>query len=100
MDYQKQIQWISKGKQIGVSLTFEKNGEPCWSSVAVQKWNDVVQVYFYEILESQMAAENFIKDELHKFSSIEEALEYISKNTEATPEELAPLKGTKIFVPE
>ena len=46
-----------------------------------------------------MAAENFERDELIKFSSIEEAVNYFEKETILKLADLKPCKGQKVFNP-
>jgi len=94
------IRWIAGNKQIGRVFSFERNGELCWSSVAMQKWGDVIKVYVDEILESQMDAENYLREEILEFDSIESAIEFVSKSTMTDPEQLSPCKGQKIFNPK
>lgn len=93
------IGWILNNKQVGDTFSFEKDGELYWSSVAIQKWRDIFKVYVDEILDSQMAAENYFRDEILIFENIEEAIEFISTNTMSSPERLKPCKGQKIFNP-
>lgn len=97
---QNLTRWISGGKQIGKVFSFDRNGELCWSSVAIQKWGEVVKVYVDEILESQMDAEIYLREETLAFDSIESALEFVSNSTMAELEQLSPCKGQKIFNPE
>jgi hypothetical protein len=99
-DYQQLEKWILNGKQIGKLFSYDREGEPCWSSVAIQKWKDVIKVYVDEILESQMDSENYLRDEIIEFNTVESAINYISNNTMASPKDLSPCKGQKIFNPE
>ena len=99
-DYQKLIQWISDNKQVGKVFSFSRDGELCWSSVAIQKWKGVIKVYVDEIMESQMDAENYLREEILEFNTIESAIYYIATTTMTTPEELTPCKGQKIFNPD
>jgi tRNA threonylcarbamoyladenosine modification (KEOPS) complex Cgi121 subunit len=100
IDNQKLMRWLSSNKQIGESFSFNKEGEECFSSVAIQRWGDVYKVYVDEIMESQMACENYIRDEVLEFNSAEEAIEFVSIETMATLENLTPSKGQKIFDPQ
>jgi len=95
----KLIEWIAKNKQVGHSFSFEEGGELYWSSVAAQKWNGKFKVYVDEILDSQMACDNYLREEVIEFDSIQCAIEFISENTRCSPEKLAPCKGQKIFEP-
>jgi len=97
---QNLIRWISGNKQIGSVFSFERNGELCWSSVAIQKWGNVIKVYVDEIFEFQIDAENYLREEIVEFDSIESAIEFISSSTMAESEQLLPCKGQKIFNPE
>ena len=100
VDHQKLIQWISESKQVGKVFSYDRDGELCWSSVAIQKWKGVIKVYVDEIMESQMDAENYLREEIIVFDTIESAIDYISTTTMTAPEELTPCKGQKIFNPE
>ena len=97
---QKLARWVLENKQIGVVFSFEHHGAVYWSSVAIQKWQDVIKVYVDEILESQMHAENYSREEIAEHDSIESALEFVSTKTRAEPEMLFPCKGQKIFDPK
>jgi len=98
-DNKQLTQWISGNKQVGEVFSFEKDGELCWSSVAIQKWGNVFKVYVDEVLESQMDAENYLREEILVFDSIESAIEFVSTSTMTAPEKLSPCKGQKIFNP-
>ena len=91
--------WLSEGKQVGKVNSYELTGERYWTSVGIQKWGDVVKVYVDEILESEMDAENYLREEILEFTDVNSALAYIDKNTRVTLDEIAPCKGQKIFNP-
>ncbi len=93
------LSMIKSGKQLGKRFSYEKNSKTYWSSVGIQKHDGFYKVYIDEIEESQMAAENYEKDELMKFSDIEEAMNYLEKETILKLADLKPCKGRKIFNP-
>ena len=92
--------WIDSGKQIGKTFSFSENGVLHWSSVAIQKWKDVIKVHIDEIPEAQMSEEIYTKDEIVEFKKITDAIEYIIANAKVKPEDLKPCKGQKIFNPK
>lgn len=98
-DIEKIIEWIENGKQLGKVFSFVRNGKTIWSSVGIQKWQNVYKVYVDEIEEEQMDAEIYLRDEINKFDNIIDALNYIDKNTQTNSLELRPCKGQKVFNP-
>ncbi|TQF67862.1 hypothetical protein [Pseudoalteromonas luteoviolacea] len=96
---EKLISWLGANKQIGVVFDFDRVEGKYWSSVGVQKWNSVFKVYVDEILESEMDAENYAREEIVSFTSVEEAIDFVENDTNANLEQLAPCKGQKIFNP-
>ena len=88
------------GKQVGTSFVYAINEEKHWSSVGIQKWEGSIKVYVDEIAESQMVAENFIREETRKFITVKEALVFVEQNTRAELKDLAPCKGQKVFNPK
>ena len=100
LNREKLTNWLINNKQIGKTFSFEQNNELCWSSVGIQIWEGVVKVYVDEILESQMDAENYLREEILAFPDIDSALNYVADNTKAPVDELTPCKGQKIFNPK
>lgn len=93
-------QWLEEGKQIGKSFTYTKEGKEYYSSVGVQKWNDIYKFYFSEIEESQMAAyEDYLIEEIIEVSNLEELQNLLSQKALMHLEDLRPQKGQKIFNP-
>jgi len=97
---EQQHKWISEGRQLGIRFSFIRNGNLYWSSIGIQKWGGLLKVYVDEILESEMDAENYSREELLEFSNVDNALKFISENTIVNIENLKPCKGQKIFNPE
>lgn len=95
----KIIQLIEGEKQLGKVFSFIRDGHTIWSSVGIQKWEDVYKVYVDEIEEKSMDSENYIRDEIKKFNNLSDALKYINQNTEINSLELQPCKGQKVFNP-
>lgn len=96
----QQIKWIDNNKQIGTVFSYKKDNDTVWSSVALQKWQGKIKVYIDEILESQMVAENYMKEDISSFSTLESALNHIHNHSRADIKQLKPCKGQKIFNPE
>jgi len=96
-NYERLKNWISNNKQVGERFSYEKNGELCWSSVAIQQHEDKIVVFIDEIMESKMAAEEYLREEIIKFDNIDDALKYVSTSTRVCIDELKPCKGQKIF---
>ncbi len=93
------FRWVLAGKQVGVRASFELCGEVIWTSVGIQSWSERFRVYVDEIKESQMDAEEYSREEVRDFASVEEAAQYIDEHTRVTFEQLRPCKGQKIFNP-
>lgn len=91
---------INNGTQVGIRYSFLVGDEVCWSSVGLQKWEGKYKVFIDEILESKMPSEEYLREEIVSFDSIEIALEYIENNTKVKSSELAPCKGQRIFNPK
>lgn len=96
------IRWIEAGKQVGKSFYYEKNEQTYSQAVAIQKWNNFYIVYFFEILERNMARfEDFEDDEvLQRFENLIDALTFLESLTHIKATELTPLKGQRLFSPE
>ena len=95
----KLSRWILKNKQVGVVFSYDRDGELTWSSVAIQKHGNVIKVYVDEILDSEMNSENYLREEVVNFNNIRDAISYVSSDTMASIDNLAPCKGQKIFNP-
>lgn len=98
-DIEKIIQWIESGKQLGKVFSFECNGKTIWSSVGIQKWNDIYKVYVDEIEEEKMSDEEYRRNEIQRFVNISDAISYIDSKTKMNLMDLRPCKGQKIFNP-
>lgn len=92
--------WIEQGKQVGTTLSFSLSGETCWSSVAIQKHHNIYKLHVDEVLEKNMTAEIYTRNELHRFHTLEEAAQYVNQHTQARFELLQPCKGHRLFNPE
>jgi len=97
MSLEKVIGSIESGRQVGKRISYEIQGQPYYSIVAVQKWNGDYIVVIWEIAEKNMAAEVFDKDIEALLPSLEEAIAFVNKNSRADISELGPLKGSKAF---
>lgn len=91
---------IDSGKQLGKTFSFENQSEVYWSSVAIQKWNDVYKVYIDCISEKNMNAENYEYEYLETFEKLDDAAVYMKKKANIDINSLKPCKGSTIFNPE
>lgn len=91
---------LEKGKQIGKTFSFEKDGQIVWSSVAMQKWDNCYLLYIDEIFETNMAGEIYEKEFIQAFTTIEAATEHLETMTSLKFEDLKSLKGRRIFNPD
>ena len=98
-DLQRVRSWIEAGKQVGRSFTFVRNGMTYWSSVAVQKCKDGYKLYVDEIEEEYIQGEAYEREEVIFKSSLSEIEVLLQDTTALTIEQLAPLKGQKLFNP-
>lgn len=98
-DFKKVEHWLEDGKQLGKVISYKCGGKTFWSSVGIQKWQNYYKVYIDEIEEDKMASEEYARDEIKKFSTLTEALEFIQKNTKINTSDLNPCRGQKIFNP-
>ena len=96
---QKVRTWIEAGKQVGKSFSFVRNDVLFWSSVAVQKWNDGYKLYVDEIEEEYIQGENYLREDIIYRMTLSEIEDIIKETTSLRIDDLAPLKGQKIFNP-
>ena len=88
---------LNFGKQLGTSFSFKIGDEIFWSSVGIQKWEDLFRVYFNEVAESTMTMDVYQKEVVADFTKLRDALRFIELNTQTNIAELKPVKGQKIF---
>jgi hypothetical protein len=100
MEKEEIVHKIENGKQLGKSILSESNSKKIWLSVGIQKWHGYYMVSIDQIFEHNMASEVFEKEIKCKFLNLLEALEFISKNTGVSTDDLSTLKGQRIFNPE
>ena len=96
---EKIIEWIEKNKQVGKVYSYSSDTIIIWSSVGIQKWNNVYKVYIDEIEEEKMVAEEYLREESKCFDEVNKALKYVDNETQISVLELKPLKGQKVFDP-
>ena len=92
--------WIAQGKQVGASISWREDDQVYWSSVGVQSWSGKVLVSVDEIPESKMAAEEYTRDELVAFETVEDARAYVNDTTRVAFDERRPCRGQRLFNPE
>jgi hypothetical protein len=100
MDLTRFIQLVENGKQLGADIWKERDAEMIYESAGIQKWNGRYRVGVTIIAESDMAAEDFEVDEVSEFNTVEEAIEYLKKQSSVPVESMDVCKGQKIFSPE
>ena len=99
-DFERVRGWVEAGKQAGLTVEFSVAGEACWTSVAVQKWSGRYKVYVDEIKEAKMVAEEYEREDVRVFDTVDDAARYVSDRTRVKFEDLRPCKGQRIFNPE
>jgi hypothetical protein len=93
--------WIEAGKQIGARISFEDKGDTYWLSIAVQKWEGLYKLHLSKTAESRMRDLDYFDVEgTIRVACFEELAGLISSLSPFKIDELAPLKGQKIFNPE
>lgn len=93
------IRTIESGKQVGKLFSFQKDDITYWSSVGIQKHDGVFKVYIDVIAEPEMDAQNYEREEFSSFAKAQEAVSYVTSETNLDEEDLRPCKGQKIFNP-
>ena len=53
------------GLQVGKVYSYSSKNTTIWSSVGIQKWNNVYKVYIDEIEEKKMEAEEYLRKRLN-----------------------------------
>lgn len=99
MNKERLIELIEKGKVVGKVISYQQDEDVIWSDIAIQKRNDKYVAYINEIYEKNMWDEEYIMEELKSFDDINEAFDFIESSSKVTVEELAPMKGSKIYIP-
>ncbi|MEM6272615.1 MAG: hypothetical protein AAF998_24600 [Bacteroidota bacterium] len=90
---------LKSGQQLGKQFQFDEGSEKIWSAIAIQLWEGRYKVGWYEIAESKMAADDFRFDRVISFNTLEEATEFVAKNTPFTVADFRPFKGQRVFNP-
>jgi hypothetical protein len=91
------LKLIESGRQVGKRGYILRGGESIYQSMAIQgSWNGYV-AYYYEIPEAQMGVDEAAKEIRRAFKQPEEALAFLRDISESSVDDLAPLKGTKVF---
>lgn len=88
---------LERGKQLGISKRIQKEEKFFWYSYAIQKMDNIYYVYEYEIAEENMAMEEYEYESINKYQSFEEVLQNFSNKYGISIEDIAPLKGQRIF---
>ncbi|TGE29083.1 hypothetical protein [Hymenobacter metallicola] len=91
--------WLEAGKQIGKSAPVKENGNIVWWSVGVQKWQGIYKLYTDSFIESKPLDYDSDSEEIVEAADFETLSNLVSSKSPFKIEELAPLKGQKIFNP-
>ena len=96
-DFERQLSWIEKGKQIGYRVLDNYLS----SEIAIQKHEGYYKVYFekYDLEPVNYFDEGLIEEDSRRFTEIQDAVDWI-KQKGYTLDQFAPLKGQKIFNPD
>lgn len=89
--------WIARGKQVGTRRSVARDGGTFYLRVAVQQRGAAYLVLVDEIDEARMTMEEYARDELRPFSSLDDAQRFIETTTPVRLHELQPSKGQKWF---
>ena len=90
---------IEAGKQRGASGVFSIEGFDCYCSAGIQKVGSTYKAHVSIIREEDMASENFRVLFTREFTSIENAVECIEKNSPIKVSSFHALKGQRLFNP-
>lgn len=94
------VHLIESGKQVGATMDTTENGVRYYNSIGVQKWRDKFRANVCRIAYEDMASEQFEIDEVVELVSLEDALDYLTRNSCVPVELLDVCKGQKLFSPE
>lgn len=99
IDNKKIFEWLSSGKQLGVRGKVTQNNETVWLSMGIQKYGAAYKTYISEIFDSKIDIEDYLREEIREFSTVEAALEYLNQESRLGIFDLSPCRGQKIFNP-
>ena len=90
--------WIEAGKQVGKTIFIQEGGEEYAVSVGVQKWKERYKLYFCKL---PLTANfyGFEDNEYIELDSMDSIPALLESRTTIRLDELAPLKGQRIFNP-
>lgn len=91
------LSWLTRGKQIGKSLSIERAGRRFYLRAAMQKQAEGYKVVIDEIDEALILAESFEREEEKTFSTLEDAIAFLESATPLKLLDLRPSKGQKWF---
>jgi len=95
----KIIRSIESGRQLGIRDKTVIDGKVLWISIAIQKYGNSHKTYTAEIYEDDVASEKYQREEIRRFSNINDALQYLKDYARTDSSLLASCKGQKIFNP-
>lgn len=88
---------VERGMSVGTSFDFAFDGRTFYASVAIGKRDGVYRVRVDAIEYTRMAAEEFARDEVRVFATIDQAFGFILATTPVRLAQLAPSRGSKWF---
>ncbi len=98
-DFDRVKTWLEAGRQIGKCAPIKQDGSIIWWMVGIQKWQEVYKLYIDKFDESQPADYDDESEEVIQVSDLDILATLVKAKSPFTIEELAPLKGQKIFNP-
>jgi hypothetical protein len=92
--------WLEAGKQIGKSASFGEGDNTYWLSIGIQRWEGEYKLYFFKANEDRMRDLDYYDAEgTIRVTHFEELSGLVGALSPFKLEELAPLKGQKLFNP-
>lgn len=91
--------WLEAGRQIGKSAPIEQDGATTWWMVGIQQWKGTYKLYIDKFDESKPVDYDSETEELIQITDLDTLAILIREKSPFIIEELAPLKGQKIFNP-
>ncbi|MCE9671791.1 hypothetical protein LY474_28680 [Myxococcus stipitatus] len=93
------VKWLKDGRQVGKRYSFVRDGETFWGALAIQRVDDAYTAVFWEVAESVMWMEEEHRRERASFDTVAGALAFLEGRTGRAVDDLAPLKGARVFKP-
>lgn len=91
--------WLEADRQIGKSAPVEQGGTTIWWSVGVQRWQGLYKLYIDKFDTAERIDYDAESEEIIPVTDLNTLYNLIKTKSPFKIEELAPLKGQKIFNP-